>query len=137
MSVSWYSITIPFTIDAFTELCYVYVCSLKQIYSDSFIVFAGSAKNNEGTSHIISEIITHPNYTITSRLAVGLVKFINDIALLKLEEPIHLDGIMTMPICLSAQWHLDTHFRRCYVTGWGITHPEVLGICFYFVKICG
>ena len=79
-----------------------------------------------GSAYPAEEIIVHPNYTTTVRGAdaISLQQIINDIALVKVNGPITLDERTSMPVCLPHAGHVDTHFKRCYVTGWGQKLPE-------------
>ena len=42
----------------------------------------------------------------------------------QLATPIEFDGVTKAPICLAESWHEDSHFSRCYITGWGQTVPD-------------
>ena len=87
----------------------------------------GNADIRRGRHFNISDVIVHPNFTEVLRdlYITPFFSIYNDIALLKLAQPLPLDGVTMMPACVSDSHVTDASFQRCYVTGWGQTLPEI------------
>ncbi|CAF0799229.1 unnamed protein product [Rotaria sp. Silwood1] len=66
------------------------------------------------TSRTIKQIIVHPSYSGKSN------RWMNDIALLQLSEPLVFNSFIR-PICLSSTNDSVKHGERTIVTGWGST----------------
>ena len=91
------------------------------------VVVVGTADIRSGRQFNVSDVIVHPNFTQALRdfYATPFFSLYNDIMLLKLEQPLPLDGVTMMPACVSDSHVTDASFQRCYVTGWGQTLPEI------------
>ena len=66
-----------------------------------------------------SKLFVHENFQTLS-----FVSYINDIALLKLSEPIDLDNKYYIPVCLPSiiSEENDSQNKTAWVTGWGSTY---------------
>ena len=92
----------------------------------SWTAVVGHRDNQRGRRFNVVDFISHPNYTDVRRgpVATPFTTAYNDIALLKLEQPLPLDDVTMMTACVSDGHVTDASFQRCYVTGWGQTLPE-------------
>ncbi|XP_067285319.1 testisin-like [Pseudorasbora parva] len=75
-----------------------------------------SVSNPNEVSQGVQSIITHPDY--------DPLEFTNDIALLRLSEPVNFTSYIS-PICLAAYDSVFHTGTTCWSTGWGSTGFEV------------
>ena len=96
------------------------------VFTFSATVVVGHTDLRRGRHANVVDVIAHPNYTTVYRdaFATPFYAVYNDIMLLKLEQPLPLDGVTMMPACVSDSHVTDASFQRCYVTGWGLKLPE-------------
>ena len=96
------------------------------VFNCSATVIVGHSDLRRGIHANVVDVIAHPNYTIVYRDSSVTPSYTNynDIMLLKLEQPLPLDGVTMMPACVSDSHVTDASFQRCYVTGWGLKLPE-------------
>ena len=86
-----------------------------QIFSFfSFTIYIGDSNINKGDQYHVTKTIVHPNYTTTARWASVTFydHLFNDVALIKVRDPIQFDDAKVMRACLPNVNQGDTGIRR-------------------------